>query len=163
MCITPVDKTRMSAKPNTTDWKSVNLKKTKRHVTNLQRRIYLASKNNDKKKVRDLQRQLVMSYSAAIQAVHRVTVINKGKLTPGIDGFKATTNKERGMLVDKILSENIKKHRPKPAYRTYIPKKNGKMRSLGIPTIKDRVYQEILRLALEPEWGATRWFSFLCH
>ncbi|MBQ3298642.1 MAG: group II intron reverse transcriptase/maturase [Bacilli bacterium] len=144
----------MSAKPNTTDWKSINLKKTKRHVTNLQRRIYLASKNGDKKKVRDLQRQLVRSYSATVQAVHRVTVINKGKLTPGIDGFKATNDKQRGMLVDKILSENIKKHRPKPAYRTYIPKKNGKMRSLGIPTIKDRVYQEILRLALEPEWEA---------
>lgn len=45
----------MSAKPNTTDWKSINLKKTKRHVTNLQKRIYLASKNGDKKKVRDLQ------------------------------------------------------------------------------------------------------------
>ena len=117
-------------------------------------RLIRPSKNDDKKKVRDLQRQLVMSYSATIQAVHRVTVINKGKLTPGIDGFKATTNKERGMLVDKILSENIKKHRPKPAYRTYIPKKGGKMRSLGIPTIKDRVYQEILRLALEPEWEA---------
>lgn len=144
----------MSAKPNATDWKSVNLKKTKRHVTNLQRRIYLASKNGDKKKVRDLQRQLVMSYSATVQAVHRVTVVNKGKLTPGIDGFKATNNKERGKLVDIILSENIKHHRPKPAYRTYIPKKNGKMRSLGIPTIKDRIYQEILRMALEPEWEA---------
>ena len=36
----------------------------------------------------------------------------------------------------------FKKHRPKPAYRTYILKKNGKMGSLGIPTIKDRVYQE---------------------
>ena len=120
----------------------------------MQRRIYRASKNGDKKKVRDLQRQLVRSYSATIQAVHRVTVINKGKLTPGIDGFKATNDKQRGILVDKILSENIKKHRPKPAYRTYIPKKNGKMRSLGIPTIKDRVYQEILRLALEPEWKA---------
>lgn len=154
MCITPVDKTRMSAKPNATDWKSVKLKKTKRHVTNLQRRIYLASKNGDKKKVRDLQRQLVMSYSATVQAVHRVTVINKGKLTPGIDGFKATTDKQRGELVDIILSENIKFHRPKPTYRTYIPKKNGKMRSLGIPTIKDRVYQEILRMALEPEWEA---------
>ncbi len=154
MCITPVDKTRTSAKPNTTDWESINLKKTKRHVTNLQRRIYLASKNGDKKKVRDLQRQLVRSYSATVQAVHRVTVINKGKSTPGIDGFKATNNEERGILVDILLNENIKHHRPKPAYRTYIPKKNGKMRSLGIPTIKDRVYQEILRLAIEPEWEA---------
>ena len=129
----------------------------------MQRRIYLASKNDDKKKVRDLQRQLVRSYSAIVQTVHRVTVINKEKITPCIDGFKATNDEKRGVLFDIILNENIKNHRPKPAYRTYIPKKNGKIRSLGIPPIKDRVYQEIRRMALEPEWGATRWFSFLCH
>lgn len=98
MCITPVDKTRTSAKPNTTDWESINLKKTKRHVTNLQRRIYLASKNGDKKKVRDLQRQLVRSYSATVQAVHRVTVINKGKSTLELMDLKPLTMKKEAFL-----------------------------------------------------------------
>lgn len=53
-----------------------------------------------------------------------------------------------------LRSSNMKFHRPKPAFRKYIPKKNGKKRSLGIPTIKDRVYQEIIRMAMEPEWEA---------
>ena len=37
------------AKPNTTDWKSIKWNKVRRHVTNLQERIYRASKNGDKK------------------------------------------------------------------------------------------------------------------
>ena len=145
-----------SAKPNTTDWKDIENKmyKYKRNVTSLQNRIYRASKKGDEKKVRDLQRQLMNSYSALVLAIDRVTKKNKGKNTPGIDGFKATTNKARGQLIDELKRKNMKFHRPKPAYRTYIPKKNGKMRSLGIPTIKDRIYQEIIRLALEPAWEA---------
>lgn len=94
------------------------------------------------------------SKSALVKAVDRVTRVNKGKSAPGIDGFKATNDKARGELVDMLRSSNMKFHRPKPAFRKYIPKKNGKKRSLGIPTIKDRVYQEIIRMAMEPEWEA---------
>ena len=154
MCIAPDNNICESAKPDTTDWKSIKWQKINRHVTSLQERIYRASKDNDKKKVRDLQRQLMRSFSALVKAVDRVTRENKGKSTPGIDGFKATTNKARGELVDMLKNSNMKLHRPKPAFRTYIPKKNGKVRSLGIPTIKDRIYQEVIRMALEPEWEA---------
>lgn len=142
------------AKPNTTDWKSINWNKANRSVTSLQERIYLASRKDDKKKVRDLQKQLMRSYYALLKAIRRVTQENKGKYTPGIDGFRATSNKARGELADMLKGKNMKFHRPKPALRKYIPKKNGKLRSLGIPTIKDRVYQEIIRMALEPEWEA---------
>ena len=154
MCIAPDNSVCESAKPNTTDWKSIKWHKVNRHVTSLQERIYRASKSNDKKKVRDLQRQLMRSKSALVKAVDRVTRVNKGKSTQRIDGFKATNDKARGELVDMLRSSNMKFHRPKPAFRKYIPKKNGKKRSLGIPTIKDRVYQEIIRMAMEPEWEA---------
>ena len=154
MRFTPNNNICGPAKPITTDWKSIKWNKTNRHVTSLQRRIYRASRENNEKKVRDLERQLIRSNSALLTAIKRVTQENKGKYTPGIDGFKATTNVARGKLYDALKTKNIKFHKPKPVLRKHIPKKNGKLRSLGIPTIKDRIYQEIIRMALEPAWEA---------
>ena len=154
MRLTPNNNICEPAKPDATDWNSIKWYKINRHVDSLQKRIYRASENDDKKKVRDLQRQLMRSNSALLKAINRVTKENKGKFTPGIDGFKVTTDKARGELFDMLKGEKMKKHRPKPAFRKYIPKKNGKLRSLGILTIKDSIYQEIIRMALEPEWEA---------
>ena len=154
MSFTPNSDICEPAKPITTDWRSIKWRKVNRHVTSLQRRIYRASRNNDKKKVRDLQRQLMRSNSCLLLAIKRVTQTNKGKYTPGIDGFRATNDTARGKLYDMLRGMKMKLHRPKPALRKYIPKKNGKMRSLGIPTIKDRIYQDIIRMALAPEWEA---------
>lgn len=91
------------------------------------------------------------SNSALIKVINRVTKENKGKYTPGIDSFRAISNKSRDKLYDDLRNRKMKLHRPKPVLRKYIPKKNGKLRSLVIPTIKDRAYQEIIRTAIGPE------------
>ena len=111
MRLTPNNNICEPAKPDTVDWKSIKWYKVNRHVDSLQKRIYRASKNNDKKKVRDLQRQLMRSNSCLLKAINKVTKENKGRFTPGIDGFKATSDKARGELFDMLKNEKMKLHK----------------------------------------------------
>lgn len=71
-----------------------------------------------------------------------------GNMTPGTDGLTID-----GMTIDRIgkLIECLKdeSYSPQPAKRVYIPKKNGKKRPLGIPTIEDKLVQEVTRMILE--------------
>jgi len=81
-------------------------------------------------------------------------VRNEGARTAGIDGMTKKDLKTEGsrkILRERIYRElKVKGYKPSPVRRVYIPKANGKVRPLGIPTIKDRVIQEMLRLILEP-------------
>ncbi len=141
-----------STLPNNLTWKQINWVHVYRHVEKLQQRIYRAESLGMKRKVRELQRLLMRSKSALLLSIKRITQINKGKKTAGVDGFTVLTDEERIRLYRKMIDYQINFHRPKPSHRTYIKKKNGKLRPLSIPTIKDRIYQNIAKMALEPQW-----------
>lgn len=138
-------------RPNT-DWNAIDWHKVQRSVSNLRRRIFRASKEGDYRKVRSLQKLVLRSYANALLCVRRVTQINAGKNTPGVDMLVVKTSKARSELVDQMRS--YQPWKVSPARRVYIPKANGKMRPLGIPTVVDRVMQAIVKNALEPYWEA---------
>ena len=84
----------------------------------------------------------------------------EGNMTAGTD--EKTID---GMGMDRIngLIESLKNHsyQPNPARRTYIKKKNGKLRPLGIPSFDDKLVQEVVRMILESIYEPT--FSNMSH
>ena len=83
---------------------------------------------------------------------------NRGARTPGVDGATATSV-EHGRGVEDFLGElrtslKDRSFRPLPVRERMIPKANGKLRRLGIATIRDRVVQASLKLVLEPIFEA---------
>jgi RNA-directed DNA polymerase len=135
-----------------TDWNAVDWKRANRQVRNLRQRIFRASQEGNLKKVRSLQRLMLKSYSNTLLSVRRVTQLNKGKETAGIDNITVKTPAARGELVDELMT--FQPWRAQPAKRVYVPKSNGKWRPLGIPTILDRCLQTRAKNALEPFWEA---------
>lgn len=69
-------------------------------------------------------------------------------MTPGVDSdtIDGFNKKQVAKLIELLKME---KYQPKPVRRSYIPKKNGKMRPLGIPTFTDKLVQEVVRQMLE--------------
>src|SRR5919106_4429711 len=133
------------------DWPSINWKQVYQTVKNLRQRIFRASREGDLKQVRSLQRLMLRCRANVLESVRRVTQVNAGKDTPGVDHVVVTTPEERGRLCDQLSQLDL--HQVHPVRRVYIPKRKGK-RPLGIPTIVDRCVQAMVKNALEPFWEA---------
>lgn len=127
-------------------WQSINWKTAREIVNRLQIRIAKAIKSGRRNKAKALQWLLTHSFYAKLLAVKRVTQ-NKGKNTPGIDRVIWKTPQQKMRAVDCLKRRGYKSS---PLRRIYIPKKNGKLRPLGIPTMLDRAMQALHLLALEP-------------
>lgn len=138
---------------HTEDWQALPWKEYQRNVYRFQKRIYQAARRGDWKRVHNLQRLLLRSWSARCLAVRRVSQDNRGKCTAGVDGIKSLTPKQRLRLARNL--RNRTGWQVAPIRRTYIPKPGTtEQRGLGIPVMADRAGQALVKLALEPEWEA---------
>jgi RNA-directed DNA polymerase len=135
------------------DWLSVDWQQVEHDVTRLRQRIFAASQAGDLVRVRNLQRLMLRSHANALSSVRRVTELNAGRKTAGIDGNVVVTAPGKAQLADWVQHHD-RAWEPKAVKRVYIAKSNGKRRPLGIPVIADRALQAQVVNALEPEWEA---------
>lgn len=135
-------------------WQRLPWKKFRRTLFRLQRRVYKAVRAGDRRKARSLQKLILKSTSARMMAIRQVTQLNAGKRTAGVDGKSSLTFQERFDLSDQLRATvNIWRH--EGLREIPIPKKNGKIRLLKVPTMADRAWQCLAKYALEPAHEAT--------
>ncbi|MDD5277936.1 MAG: group II intron reverse transcriptase/maturase [Methylovulum sp.] len=132
--------------PSGLTWHGINWADVHRQVRGLQARIVKATQEGRHNKAKALQWLLTHSFSGKALAVKRVTE-NRGKNTSGVDKALWKTPEAK---TNAIASMRRRGYAPLPLRRVLIPKKNGKTRPLGIPTMKDRAMQALHLLALEP-------------
>lgn len=127
---------------------------TPERIRTLQRKLYIKAKQEPAYRFYALYDKL---YQADIlHHAWRLVKANKG--SPGVDGmsFEAI---ESGIGVGcylELLSRELqdKTYQANPVRRVMIPKADGSLRPLGIPTIRDRVVQMALKLVIEPIFEA---------
>src|SRR5271155_6242344 len=84
----------------------------------------------------------------------RITLASSGARTPGVDGLdkrmmEVNLQHELATIREELLGGT---YQPLPARRVYIPKTNGKLRPLGIPSLRDRIVERAMLMAMEPIW-----------
>ena len=89
-----------------------------------------------------------------LEEAARITLSSKGAHSPGVDGItKIRFLTEKDGHLQQIRNELLSgQYQPAPARRIMIPKPNGKQRPLGIPTLRDRIVQRAMLMAMEPIW-----------
>lgn len=91
----------------------------------------------------------ILSIENLNEAIKRVKA-NKGASgvdKMSVDKLESYFNEHRKEIIESIMN---KTYRPQPVRRVYIPKSNGKLRPLGIPTVVDRVIQQAIAQRLSP-------------
>ena len=103
------------------DWDAVDWRQAGDDVRRLRQRIFTASRAGDPKKVRNLQKLMLRSRANALLSVRRVTEVNAGRKTAGVDGRIVLGDREKVEMAS-WLQHGAAAWRPWPVKRVFIPK-----------------------------------------
>jgi len=131
------------------EWNSIPWNKIEHSIHKLQCDIASSEIEEDYRKERNLQRLLLSKDGLIFYAIKNVTMFSNDCMIPGTDKMIINSDSERMALYNFIKSVNIKDYNPVPM-SIVRPKKKNKRQTVTMPTIIDRVYQTMIRLALEP-------------
>jgi RNA-directed DNA polymerase len=147
--MTTTAKPLLGAPSPSPSWDAIKWRTTQKDVLRLQMRIAKATREGRWGKVKALQWLLTHSCSAKFLAVRRV-VRNSGRNTAGVDGVRWRTSGQKFWAARSLQRRG---YRPQPLRRIYIPKKNGKLRPLGIPKIYANCTSGQLAFGLGRDWA----------
>lgn len=121
-------------------------------ISEMQNKLAIWS-TEDKERKFDRLLRLIADKDWLSEAV-RITLASSGARTPGVDGvdkrmLEMNLQHELATIREELLAGS---YSPLPARRVYIPKANGKLRPLGIPSLRDRIVQRAMLMAMEPIW-----------
>jgi len=133
----------------------LDVKSASERVLGWQTRLHRWAVQDEQQRFGDLF-NLICDPATLLVAWERVKR-NRGSKTAGVDG--QTRRRVEQMGVDGVLAELRQElkdgtYRPLPARERLIPKRSGKLRSLGISALRDRIVQTAAKLVLEPIFEA---------
>src|SRR6266496_6755407 len=108
------------------DWHAIDWRAVEADVRRLRQRIFTASQAGDLKRVRSLQKLMLRSRSNTLLSVRRVTEVNAGRKTAGVDGELVLTSQGKAEMAD-WLQRGATAWKLRPVKRVFIPKAHGKL------------------------------------
>jgi RNA-directed DNA polymerase len=121
-------------------------------ISEMQRKLATWTVDDPARRVDRLLR--LITHPDWLREAAEITLSSRGANTPGVDGVtRLSLVYGLDAFLLKLRAELLAdRYQPRPARRVYIPKPNGKQRPLGIPTLRDRIVQRAMLMAMEPIW-----------